>query len=851
MRNKARTGFKLSFWIIFLFSFQSIEAQTLITNHESGFYSDSLKITIQTFPDTLKAYYTLDGSIPDTSDLVIEDPLTIYSTSVFRVATFSPDLIDTNLISRTYFINENTELSVLSITSDPDNLFSDERGIYVEGTNGISGYCRDTPKNWNQDWERPARLDFFEKTREQGFTVDAGIKIGGGCTRLYDQKSLDIYFRGEYGTSKLEYQVFEDKPITSFDRLALRSGGQDWYRAMIRNAATQSMVRNRMDLGYQAFKPVAVFLNGEYWGIHMLREKQNEDFIESNYGFDENQLDILRQNARVKEGSADHYNAMIDFIEDNDLTISDNYDWVSDQMDIDQFIDYYIAQIYWANGDWPGGNIIFWRPQIPGGKWRWLLYDVDMSMGSHSRGVYDTNMLQKLTGTSNNGYEAPAWSTFLFRRLLTNENFRNKFVQRYSMHIHTTFQPSRMMSFIDSTAQLIESEIPRHMNRWEKSLRLGSNMNWEKHLGIIEEFITKRKNFAKSNLYNQFNLKSLQSLETIVEPVEAGQIFIENVRSDELEYGLIFNSIPANIKAVPNPGYTFVGWSGALNGSEADKNIVITENTSLTARFKRNDINTTGVVINEINYRSADDFNPEDWVEFYNNSDQNIDMSGWYFSDSDDSHKFIFPENTILNSNAYIVLTNDNSLFTDLFPQVTNKIGDMDFGLSGDGELVRLFNSSGEIIDQLTYNDKAPWPLNADGLGSTLSLTNPGFDNSDGANWAASSGYGTPGEANSDVSVSNEDEFINDLPTAISLEQNYPNPFNPITTIKYTLDKPGRVSIIVYDITGRVVSKLVDENKSSGEYSVSWDATSFSSGVYFYKLEALGETISKSLTLIK
>jgi uncharacterized repeat protein (TIGR02543 family) len=318
-----------------------------------------------------------------------------------------------------------------------------------------------------------------------------------------------------------------------------------------------------------------------------------------------------------------------------------------------------------------------------------------------------------------------------------------------------------------------------------------------------------------------------------------------------LEYGLILNSIPANIKAVPNPGYTFVGWSGASNGTEADKDIVITENTSLTAHFKRNDINTTGIVINEINYRSADDFNPEDWVEFYNNSDQNINMSGWYFSDSDDTHKFIFPENTVLNSNAYLVLTNNDSLFIGLFPEVTNKIGDMDFGLSGDGELVRLFNSSGEIIDQLTYNDKAPWPLNADGLGSTLSLTNPGFDNTNGANWAASNSHGTPGEANNDVSVSNEDELINDLPKAISLEQNYPNPFNPITTIKYTLDKPGRVSITVYDITGRVVSKLVDENKSSGEYSVSWDATSVSSGVYFYKLEALGETVSKSLTLIK
>ena len=416
------------------------------------------------------------------------------------------------------------------------------------------------------------------------------------------------------------------------------------------------------------------------------------------------------------------------------------------------------------------------------------------------------------------------------------------------MHIHTTFAPSRMMSFIDSTAQLIESEIPRHKSRWPESLKFGS---WEKHLAIIEEFINKRQNYAKSYLNDYFDLIRLHSLETVVEPAEAGKVYIENVRSDELEYGLIYNSIPANIKAVANPGYTFIGWSGALSGSEESKDVVITENTSLTARFKRNAINSTGIVINEINYRSADDFDPEDWIEFYNNSDQNVNISGWYFSDSDDTHKFIFPSGTILNSNSYLVLTRDDALFENLFPEVTNKIGDMDFGLSGDGERIRLFNSSDEVIDELTYNDKAPWPIEADGMGSTLSLTNPGFDNSDGANWAASNGHGTPGEANSDVSVSIEDELINDLPSSISLEQNYPNPFNPVTTIKYTLDKPGKVSIKIYDITGRLVSELVNESKASGNYEVSWDAASVSSGVYFYRLEALGETLSKSLTLIK
>ncbi len=164
---------------------------------------------------------------------------------------------------------------------------------------------------------------------------------------------------------------------------------------------------------------------------------------------------------------------------------------------------------------------------------------------------------------------------------------------------------------------------------------------------------------------------------------------------------------------------------------------------------------------------------------------------------------------------------------------------------------MRLFDSNGAIVDELTYNDKAPWPVEADGMGATLALTNPGFDNSLGENWAASSSYGTPGQSNSDVSVSNEEELFDELPKNVSLSQNYPNPFNPVTTINYGLDKPGRVSIRVYDITGRLVSVLVDENSSAGNFSVSWNATGFSSGVYFYALEALGQKVSKKLTVLK
>lgn len=839
------------FLFVFLFRIDTVFAQSVLISPDSGFFTDSVVVEADFDMDSLSVFYTTDGAVPDTTDNSYLSSRTIKNSQTVRFVAYTTGYQDTVYLSRTYFINEITELPVLSLTTDPDNLFSNENGIYVEGTNGIPGYCRDTPKNWNQDWEKPATLEFFEKNRAEGFRIDVGIKIGGGCTRLYDQKSLDIYFRSEYGASKLDYQLFEDKPIISFDRLALRSGGQDWYRAIVRNAAAQSIVRDRMDLGYQAFKPVTVFINGEYWGIHMLREKQNEDFIESNYGYDENALDMLTGNARVKEGSAIHYNAMLSYIEQNDLSLDEHYEWVKTQMDVDQYIDYQIAQIYWANGDWPANNTIYWRPQTPDGRWKWLLYDVDMSMGSHSRGVYDTNILRKLNTTTNTPYESPSWATFLFRNLLKNQKFSNKFIQRYSMHMHTTFQPDRMKSIIDSTAALIQSEIPAHTNRWQKSTRLGSGMNWEKHLNVIYTFLDERPYYARSYLYDYFDLVRLNSVQTNVVPADAGEVYIEGVRSDDLEYGLIYQSVPAQLKAKAKPGYTFVGWSGYVTGSAEVTELNVIENSVLTAHFVRNSITESGVVINEINYRSADDFNPEDWVEFYNNSDETVDMSGWIFSDSGIGNQFIFQENTLLSPGEYLVLVRDSLKFSQLFPEVTNKTGYMSFGFSGDGELLRLSDDVGNIVDELTYNDQLPWPLDADGLGATLSLTNPGFDNSIGENWAASSGHGTPGRVNDGIYVNNEENTESEIPSKTSLSQNYPNPFNPVTVIQFSLEQPGVAKLKVFDLQGRLISEITNSVKSAGTHQVRWDASNFASGVYFYQLETANTTITRKLTLIK
>ena len=161
------------------------------------------------------------------------------------------------------------------------------------------------------------------------------------------------------------------------------------------------------------------------------------------------------------------------------------------------------------------------------------------------------------------------------------------------------------------------------------------------------------------------------------------------------------------------------------------------------------------LVINEINYNSSDDFNPGDWIEFYNNTDGLLDISNWFFKDENDSHIFTFSDNTIISEGEYIVLCNDTSSFIELFSNVNFFLGNLDFGFNGNGEELSLYNSENKLVDFVIYDDNYPWPIEPDGNGQTLELIDPLSDNAHYGNWQASyAPNGTPGEPNSTLSDS-------------------------------------------------------------------------------------------------
>jgi hypothetical protein len=223
--------------------------------------------------------------------------------------------------------------------TDSLNLFGFDEGIYVPGQFHING--NNSSGNYFQrgiEWERPASIELFENNGQKGFQQDIGIRIHGGWTRRYSQKTLRLYARNIYGESRLNYPVFPDQEYEGYNRLILRNSGQDFGHTIFMDAAAQSLIRH-FNVDTQAYRPVIVFLNGEYWGIQNLRERYDRHYLERVYGIDPDNIDLLTGSNRVVEGSSNLYNAMVDYARSNDLSVNEHFEFMQIIMDVDNFME--------------------------------------------------------------------------------------------------------------------------------------------------------------------------------------------------------------------------------------------------------------------------------------------------------------------------------------------------------------------------------------------------------------------------------------------------------------------------------------------------------------------------------
>lgn len=463
------------------------------SNRDSGMYSDTLLVRLQS-DDVIR--YTLDGSEPTAKSPVFPDSLAVRKTTVLRAASFAADAVRSPVATFTYLVRENCALDAVCIASDPDGLFSASRGILARGPGASSEFPYKGANFW-KPWKRRAEFQLIPLSGRCA-SRPCELSVFGGYTRGYPKKSVKVKFKDAYGAGKLKYRVFPNRMFKKYDALVLRTGGQDSNKAMFRDDVVSTLADTVLDV--MASRPCVLYFNGAYHGVYFLREKISEEFVASHYGVSTKNIDIIQGNCTVNCGSADDWNALKSYVRSHDLRKEECFKYVSDRVDLQNYADYVIAEIFCGNAD--TGNIRFFRSPEIDGKWRWILYDTDMSMRSGApKGAFF------YLNPAGNG-SGKAFSTALINALMRNPGFRKLFVERLEFQMKHVWNTERVLSVIDRYASMVGPEVARNDKRWNVS------RNWNASVEDMRRFVRGRKAYLKKEFATSAELRSIIALDS-------------------------------------------------------------------------------------------------------------------------------------------------------------------------------------------------------------------------------------------------------------------------------------------------------------------------------------------------
>lgn len=487
--------------------------------------------------------FTTDGSDPAVDDPLYASPIPINSTTILRARIFQAGLIPGPVVTHSYFIHENSEggeLPVVSIATDPANLWDPETGIYVQ--------------NFKPLWEVPINIELFENDGgdRAAFNETAGAQINGLYSWQLPQKMLGIYFKKQYGPANLDYPMIRQRKRSSYKNFALRASGSDWSYTLFRDMLGQHATLLNMNIDIMGFRPSVAYFNGEYMGIHNIREKVDDDYIEKSYNMEPGSFDLVENEDYPEAGDLAAYNALLALLE-KDLSIEENFSEVAGIVDLENFTDLIITELATGNTS-ISHNVMAWKPKGYG-KWRWILMDLD-------RGFFNPN--SNLTEFYLDQEELP------FTELMQNQSYRNSMAKKLTAHLFSTFHPERMKQLIDEHMQDIDQEVPRHITRWQGTTSsygdaIPSVEYWENEVGNLKTFVRERPVAVLTDFAELYDLEGVANLSLLSFPEDAGFFTIENMTIPASPLtGPCLKGISLILEAVSRPGYTFSGWATAI-----------------------------------------------------------------------------------------------------------------------------------------------------------------------------------------------------------------------------------------------------------------------------------------------
>lgn len=770
---------------------------------EPKFYNSeqTLKIVI---PDlNAKCYYTLDGSEPDeNSKLYNGETIYINQTTVVKARVYQENCIPSQIETATYFINEFTaDLPVVSISTNSEYFFDEQIGQFP---------------NPHYDYEYPISFEFFDTNLTRVFVNRTGFKTHGHGAALDEQTSLRFNAKSKYGESDFNYPFFDYHGLNYYDKLVIRNSGQDRFGAFIRDALV-SVIGMRIDkIEGTAYKPVLTYINGEFWGLYNLRERFDEQLLEGRYSINKNSISLMEPVYRLMSGASKTYREILSKLPeanpDSVLSILDEV------IDIDNFINYNALSFWANNSDWPQHNFKLWRSNELDNKWRWILMDFDLSLNFDYTNIYRVNHFKNSMDSASKNPELYHLPSILFNSF-KNIDFRNKYLIHNCDLLNSTLNSTFLTPLFDSLINNISKAVPIQIARWEKSIPLFS-----KHVDMIRTYFIERPKYYREHLREYFNLSGISKIDIKSNIENACTFNINTLNNLESNWsGYYFNEVPIKITYNRNIGYKFRYWMIGDSHIIVGDTLEVTPSDSIiiSAIFENVTEPIPGsLVINEIMYKAASDINSDDWIEFYNPGDFDLDISNWLLKDDNNSRHFTIPSNTILKSRSYLVIVEKRSNFKKVYPSVNNLLGEFTFGFGTD-DMVRVYDNLGYIQDSVKYTNKAPWYPEADGMGPSLELIDPLSDNSLASSWRVSlEDGGSPGESNTVVGVL--DNYYDNIAGEQVLKV-YPNPIQMFANLDFRVEQSGNTEIIINDLFGNPVRNLLNGFYDMGDYSSYWD----------------------------
>lgn len=632
---------------------------------KSGFYEKGFSLELVCPVEGAAIYYTTDGSVPTDKSNKYEGPIALEDVSgkavladrtdfasdtkyvpindvtkgnVIRAIAYFADGTSSIVTDGTYFIGLDREklygdAPIVSLITDNENLFDEEKGIFVLGKT-YEEWLAEDPKNAEEppyrvkgnfsnkgrDWEKPVAFEFIPASGNN-VSADMGLRMKGASTRTYLQKSMRLIAREEYGTKSIKTSLIPDNmrsdgtgEVEKYRSFVLRNGGNDNGFAKLRDPLLQSLISDR-SMETQQSVPCVVFVNGEYWGLYAITEDYTDHYFEENYGVDNKNVVVVK-GGEIEEGEeADIalYQELYDFITGNDMKNPENYAKAQEMLDIPGFIEYCAFQFYVYNHDAfdQDNNWSIWRTReadqataVSDGKWRIALFDTEFSSGVYSGGQeFGENNLSSYFDKEMDAdveYKTDYPLIHIFRSLYENKEFQQDLINTACDVRNYDFEKNRAFAALDAMAEqykpLAGDSFFRYGPDWV--VMFGDpNDYYADKLKELKTYLGGRYTAYLGILQKQFDLSAAQNVSISTDPamgtvqVNYTTLDFDQIGSDTFT-GAYFPEYPIKLKAIAKEGYQFMGWEveGVTLSDESSDTVTATiaEKASIKAVFRKN-----------------------------------------------------------------------------------------------------------------------------------------------------------------------------------------------------------------------------------------------------------------------